>query len=579
PAARTGGPFGVAPLDPTVPAVAELERAFGQTFAVLDVSDGALRGVSADYLNVDLFSRLGLCEEVVRRGAPEVLEDFAPLLVVGVPLQGEDELATCLAVTTLLTEAVADESQLAGAAQTLGIATDQAFRWANERKVWPAHAAIELCRAVAANLQHETRIAELKTQLTDVSGHLLSTFEELSLLHRLTERLSLSSGEVELTTLAVQWLSEVVPAKCLAASLVRGGKGRDADNREHAPGEPEIVTWGASPIEDNEFAQFIERLGPEADRRCIVLNRSKTASPTWFYPTVRDLISVPIRSGDRVLGHLLAFNNRQIDRGGDEFGTVEASLLSSVAAILGVHAGNIALYEEQSDFFGSVIRSLSSAIDAKDPYTCGHSDRVGRISVCLARELGCSTEELNTLYLSGLLHDIGKIGIDDQVLRKPGKLTKEEYEHIKTHPELGYNILKGVRQLDVVLPIVLHHHEAWDGSGYPHGLVGEECPRLARIVAVADSIDAMGSDRPYRKGMPEDRLANILSEGAGRQWDAEVIDAFLRVRDEIRRITESDRAPRSLDVQQWTGVEAGQSPADGPVAGAVEPPADLSRPS
>ena len=538
-----------APLDPFVPAVAELERAFGQSFAVLDTSDGALRSAAADYLNIDLFSRLGLCEEVVRRGNSEVLEDFAPLLVIGVPLPADDELCSPMAVTTLVTEAISDEQQIAAAAQTLGVSADQAYRWASQRKVWPTYAAIELARALGNNLHDQRRVTELKSQMTDVSAHLLSTFEELSLLHRLMERLSLSSSEVELGTLAVQWLSEVVPARCLAVAY-------GADQATLTVGEDEeaqVVCWGTSPIEESEFPKLLERLGPESDQQCVVLNRDRTDSPTWFYPTIRDLISVPIRAGDRVLGRLLAFNNRLIERGGEEFGTIEASLMSSVAAILGVHAGNAMLYQEQSDFFSSVIRALSSAIDAKDPYTCGHSDRVGRISVALARELGCTAEELNTLYLSGLLHDIGKIGIDDHVLRKPGKLTQEEYEHIKLHPELGYNILKGLKQLDDVLPIVLHHHEAWDGSGYPHGLKGEACPRLARIAAVADAIDAMGSDRPYRKGMPEDRLASILSEGAGRQWDAEVIDAYFRVIEEIRQINASDRQPLTLDVRQWIG--------------------------
>jgi HD-GYP domain-containing protein (c-di-GMP phosphodiesterase class II) len=197
------------------------------------------------------------------------------------------------------------------------------------------------------------------------------------------------------------------------------------------------------------------------------------------------------------------------------------------------------------------VRALTSAIDAKDPYPCGLSDRVARLSVCLARRIGCSEDELDTIYLSGLLHDIGKIGIADHVLRKPGPLTKEELEHIKTHPQLGCKILDGVKQLDKVLPIVLHHHEAWDGSGYPDRLKGEECPRLARIVAVADSIDAMSSDRPYRRGIPDEKLDKILRDGAGRQWDAKVIDAVFQVRDELRKIGHSDREPIDLEVGRW----------------------------
>jgi HD-GYP domain-containing protein (c-di-GMP phosphodiesterase class II) len=176
---------------------------------------------------------------------------------------------------------------------------------------------------------------------------------------------------------------------------------------------------------------------------------------------------------------------------------------------------------------------------------------VARLSVCLARRIGCTEDELDTIYLSGLLHDIGKIGIDDNVLRKPGALTEAELEHIKTHPRLGYKILDGVKQLDKVLPVVLHHHEAWDGGGYPDGLKAEECPKLARIVAVADSIDAMSSDRPYRRGIPDEKLDKILHEGAGRQWDSQVIDAAFQVRDEIRKIGHSEREPLDLEVGRW----------------------------
>jgi putative nucleotidyltransferase with HDIG domain len=209
-----------------------------------------------------------------------------------------------------------------------------------------------------------------------------------------------------------------------------------------------------------------------------------------------------------------------------------------------------------------VVRALTSAIDAKDPYTCGHSDRVARLAVCLARQLGCSKEDLNTIYLSGLLHDIGKIGIDDQVLRKPGPLTPAELEHIKTHPELGCRILDGVKQLDKVMPVVRHHHEAWNGAGYPDGLKEEETPLLARIVAVADSIDAMSSDRPYRNGIPDERLDAILRDGAGQQWDSRIVDAVFKVREDLRRICRSERKLLSLDVTRWQSEALHAAPVD-----------------
>ncbi len=217
--------------------------------------------------------------------------------------------------------------------------------------------------------------------------------------------------------------------------------------------------------------------------------------------------------------------------------------MSSVAAILGIHGGNADLYQQQNQLFKGIVRALTSAIDAKDPYTCGHSERVARISMRLAEEMECDSQQVETIYLAGLLHDIGKIGIDDTVLRKPGKLTDAEYEHIKLHAEIGYRILSDIKQLGDVLPVVLHHHEQWNGKGYPRNLAGESIPLLARIVAVADSFDAMSSDRPYRPGMPDDKLDAILRAGAGQQWDSQVVEVFFRIRDEMRAIAKRNSAP------------------------------------
>jgi HD-GYP domain-containing protein (c-di-GMP phosphodiesterase class II) len=146
---------------------------------------------------------------------------------------------------------------------------------------------------------------------------------------------------------------------------------------------------------------------------------------------------------------------------------------------------------------------------------------------------------------------VGKIGIDDNVLRKPGKLTDAEYEHIKSHVEIGYRILRGLKKMGHVLPIVLHHHESWDGKGYPYGLTGTNIPYLARIVAVADAFDAMSSDRPYRKGMPDDKLDAIFQAGAGKQWDPDVVAAFFRAREDIRKITNHNPDPVETVAVEW----------------------------
>jgi HD-GYP domain-containing protein (c-di-GMP phosphodiesterase class II) len=534
--------------------VRALERAFGQSFAVLDCTSARTVRSSADGLPVELYKRVASCEEVAQRGRPEIVDEVSPLVLLAVPLPTPATDSPLVAVSTFVTEAVTEESQIAAAAREFGVDPRQAFRWAQSQLCWHPHAIQELSTAVAEKTAMQQTTGQLKRQLADLSSHLLTTFEEITLLHRLTEHLSISQTVTELCRLSVAWLADVIPSKTVAIWFESNAHLQEQHVTEATGRKPVLIAHGESPLSEDEFGRFIERLGPKVCSEPLVLNRGATSSPTWFYPHVREIISVPIREGNRVFGWLLALNHSratEITNSEAEFGTVEACLMASVATILGIHCGNISLYHEQSEFFGSVVRALTSAIDAKDPYTCGHSDRVARLSVCLAKQLGCSTEELNTIYLSGLLHDIGKIGIDDNVLRKPGPLTHAELEHIKTHPELGCRILDGVKQLDKVLPVVRHHHEAWNGAGYPDGLTGDECPFLARVVAVADSIDAMSSDRPYRKGMSDEKLDDILRDGAGKQWDATVIDAVFQVRDDLRRIGQEERKPLSLDVAHW----------------------------
>lgn len=533
-------------------AVTTYERALDQSFTVLDPAIGENLQTSTDGLVCDSTGRLAVLEEIARRGRPEIVDEVSPLMMLGIPLPVDPCDPPLVAVAMFVTEAIREESQVAAAAEAFGVDSSLLFRWAQSRIVWHPQAALQMCQLLVEKSATQLQAHQLKRQVAEISSHLLNTFEEITLLHRLTEQLSLAKSVVKLCELSVRWLSDVIPARCVAIKL---NNVVDVHDR-HAMGDdavqgPMLINHGDCPLEAHEFDKFMERLGPHVATEPLVLNRAATSSPTWFYPNIREIISVPIREGDHLFGWLLALNHtgsRDVTNSEVEFGTVEASLLSSVATILGIHGGNIMLYQEQADFFASVVRALTSAIDAKDPYTCGHSDRVARLSVCLARRMGCTDDELDTIYLSGLLHDIGKIGIDDTVLRKPGALTEAELEHIKTHPMLGCKILDGVKQLDKVLPVVMHHHEAWDGGGYPSGLKGEECPKLARIVAVADSIDAMSSDRPYRQGIPDEKLDRILREGAGRQWDVQVVEAAFQVRDELRKIGRTEREPLRLDM-------------------------------
>ena len=172
------------------------------------------------------------------------------------------------------------------------------------------------------------------------------------------------------------------------------------------------------------------------------------------------------------------------------------------------------------------IEALARAIDARDPYTYGHSARVARLSFEIAREMGLQPDELATLGRAALLHDIGKIGVEDRVLRKPGPLTKREVIAMRAHPVIGYEMLKGLQFLESSLRGIRHHHEHWDGTGYPDGLRGEDIPLAVRILTVADALDALTSDRPYRAAMSFSAAVATIEAGAGIQFDPSVIRAL-----------------------------------------------------
>ena len=188
------------------------------------------------------------------------------------------------------------------------------------------------------------------------------------------------------------------------------------------------------------------------------------------------------------------------------------------------------------------VQTLRYTVEAKDPYTRGHSDRVSAFSVLLGKELGVSSEDLKTLEIGGLFHDIGKIGIPDSILLKEAKLTDDEYSQIKNHPSIGAHILCNAIVFQNILPIVKHHHERYDGNGYPSKLVGEQIPYLARIAAVADSFDAMTSKRTYRNAMLIEDVKQEIKRCSGTQFDSNIAEAFLNILnnkyDEIQKIQE-----------------------------------------
>ena len=378
-----------------------------------------------------------------------------------------------------------------------------------------AIAAAELRRAQAERVEavDNSRIAQ----------QLESTYEELNLLHTLAQNLHISHSPREVAELSLTRINGVIQAEGHAIWL-----DDDRDGRL-------FLIQGTIPFNEIGMARLIARFDGHDWARPLVRNHVEGTLLGADFPRLRNIALVPIGDRSHRYGWLCSCNSRDAE----DFGTVQTSLLSSVASILGTHQRNLELFRQHEDLLLCFVRSLVSTLDAKDPYTRGHSERVALVSRRIGVQLGLPQEDLRDIYLAGLLHDIGKIGVDDQILRKAGPLTREEFEQVKKHPVIGYNILAGLRNLHAVLPGVRNHHEAWSGKGYPDGMKGEAIPLMARIIAVADSYDAMGSDRPYRPGMTLDKLEEILRDGAGVQWDAKIVAAYFEVREDVRKICSS----------------------------------------
>jgi PAS domain S-box-containing protein/putative nucleotidyltransferase with HDIG domain len=239
---------------------------------------------------------------------------------------------------------------------------------------------------------------------------------------------------------------------------------------------------------------------------------------------IRSALFVPLRAKGELLGFLDIGTVHMGRLASENLGTAE-----NVASQITVALENARLYEDLQQLLVNTITSLASTIDAKSPWTKGHSERVTAYAVEIGKEMGLDGDGLERLRLSGLLHDIGKIGTSDKLLDKPDKFTEEEFELVKQHPERGAEILGTIKQLTEIIPGVRHHHERLDGKGYPDGLRGDQIPLQARILCVADAFDAMAADRPYRKAPGREYAISEFKRCAGTQFDLKVVEAFLKV--------------------------------------------------
>jgi len=237
----------------------------------------------------------------------------------------------------------------------------------------------------------------------------------------------------------------------------------------------------------------------------------------------RDMICVPVRVKEKIIGVLQAINRKE-----GVFGNEDIRLFQLFSDQVAIALDNARLYEEIREAFFATAQALAEAIEKRDPYTGGHTKRVVNYSLAAGKYLNLSARELEILKLSAILHDIGKIGVADSVLQKPGKLDDEEAKLMKMHPLMGADIMRHIKQLKDLIPGMMHHHERLDGRGYPKGLKGEDIPIIARIISVADTFDAMTTDRPYRKGLSHQTAIDEIKKETGTQFDRDAALAFVK---------------------------------------------------
>ncbi len=243
-------------------------------------------------------------------------------------------------------------------------------------------------------------------------------------------------------------------------------------------------------------------------------------------------ISMPLRSKGKVIGVM----NLAKKKGRTPFGESDIEFVSILCGQVAIAIDNAGLFnalqtkaDELKRFYFESIIALAQAIETKDSYTRGHCDRTVRHGLAIADRLGLSESEKEKVKYAAALHDIGKIGINESILNKPGKLTDEEYEMVKLHPKMGADIIKGIKFLEPVVPIIYHHQERYDGKGYPDGIKGEQIPIGARIIAVLDTYDAMTTDRPYRKALSREAAIAEVKRCSGTQFDPKVVEVFLQI--------------------------------------------------
>ena len=370
--------------------------------------------------------------------------------------------------------------------------------------------------------------AKAEMQIENICTELSQTYEELMLLYNLTSNMDVTQSDCTYLQMACDELTQLVSVEGIAIFL-----DKKIDGEERL-----MLTAGSGVVAiDHVMADTVRvHLARELSEGKEALLDSDVDSPFKYqWPErINNIIAVPLAGSEKMLGVMVATN--VVDK--SDFDSTDVKLFNTVAHQCAVFMENERLFGDLKELFIGALKALTSSIDAKDRYTRGHSERVAFISRWIAERLAekrpLSDEQIHKIYLSGLLHDVGKIGVNEAVLCKKGKLTEDELARIKAHPQIGASILSEIKQMKEIVPGVLCHHERIDGKGYPKGLKGDRIPLIGKIISLADAFDAMTSRRVYREALSIKGALLEIEKGIGTQFDEEVATVFLN--SDIRKL-------------------------------------------
>ena len=389
-----------------------------------------------------------------------------------------------------------------------------------------------------------------------MSEELLRMYEHMGIVFEVTRSLLALRDEREVVAYLIEQLRGSYPTVRFVVIKEEAGE-RKRDSEGEDCGRARIISGDVETI-PQWISDAVDR-SRESHRVCVVDETTDRTEPLQDRaPLAADQVLVAPMFAGESLAYSVVLWRLAGDR---RWESVDMQVMDSLAAFCGDVIRNFILVQELQQMSMEMVRTLVNAVDQKDPYTSGHTNRVGYYATLLGAELGLDESELRTLEWSALLHDVGKIGIRDDVLKKPGKLTKEEYEHIKEHPLRGYEVVRENPHMREAVDGVLYHHERYDGTGYPHGLKGEDIPLRGRIIQIADIFDALTTTRSYRGAYPWREALGILNDGAGTVVDPVMCETFNAMMWRLHA-----RHPEAFDVIGDTAAELdleGKQPATG----------------